>query len=432
MGDDRRSIWIFFLVSGQVSSAIIFSVIVIRNIGPGIITDSYFMAQILPLILSGIAAAAIQGVWLPRLAKSYPSAEDYSREAIKSFNQSILLALGILIFEFTVLVIAGFLFIRIDQNFIILSLILGLTPVLYCLNATQLSILRSKKIIIAPEAIALVISWVALIPLSIFIIKFGIVFVAILHVARYILQAILFQYLVGMWPGFSFRLGVDPERWAELKVILFGGTITKFSPLIDRTLASQTGGGDLTLFALSQSAANALSTVLDRSFAMPSIAPISRLASDLRWDEMLGRIHRVLFKIFSLGIVTGLFLGFAGDQFQKLLAMILNIDGPSSVIIFYILALLMGSVFISASGGTLVYGFYSIGDTVTPTKISILGFLGSIVIKYTLFEGYGIFGLAGAVSIYYSINFICMYYLLIRKVNTLKLTAEKIRPEWEE
>ena len=423
MGDGQRSIWIFILVGGQVTSAILFSVIVIRNIGPGTLTDSYFMSQTLPLILSGIAAGALQGVWLPRLAKSYPSAQDYSREAIKSYNQSMLLALGILIFEFAVVFVTGFLFFRNDQNFIVISLILGLTPVLYCLNATQLSLLRSKQIIIAPEMVACVVSWIALIPLSIFILKFGIIFVAILHLVRYILQTILFQYLVGMWPRFSFRLGVDAERWAELKVILFGGTITKFSPLVDRSLASQTGGGDLTLFALSQAAANALSTVLDRTFAMPSIAPISRLASESRWDEMLGRLHSVLFKIFLLGIVAGVFFGFAGDQIQKLIALILNVDGPSSVNIFYILALLMGSVFISAYGGTLVYGFYSIADTATPTKIGVLGFLGSIAIKYTLFEGYGIFGLAAAVSIYYLINLIFMYCLLIRKINTLKLTG---------
>ena len=58
--------------------------------------------------------------------------------------------------------------------------------------------------------------------------------------------------------------------------------------------------------------------------------------------------------------------------------------------------------------------FYAMGDTKTPTKLSIWTYTIFIPVKVLSFLSYGLIGLAITTSIFVSVNFALQFYLLER------------------
>lgn len=80
------------------------------------------------------------------------------------------------------------------------------------------------------------------------------------------------------------------------------------------------------------------------------------------------------------------------------------------------IVLLMGYVTASVIGSILVSAFYSLSDTKTPTRIGLLGFFFSILIKSVGYMAYSLPGLVFATSLYYVFNALILFYKIEKKL----------------
>jgi peptidoglycan biosynthesis protein MviN/MurJ (putative lipid II flippase) len=80
-----------------------------------------------------------------------------------------------------------------------------------------------------------------------------------------------------------------------------------------------------------------------------------------------------------------------------------------------------------AMGQILSATFYAKGNTVTPTKIGILGYTVGIVLKIMAFLTLGLIGIAIGTTLYYFLNVLLMYLLLERELTReLSIASSRI------
>jgi peptidoglycan biosynthesis protein MviN/MurJ (putative lipid II flippase) len=223
----------------------------------------------------------------------------------------------------------------------------------------------------------------------------------------------------------ALRLGMpilasSPERRDAARsalLLLAGSSIYKLGPLVDRFWTSQGPVGSLTLYNLAIAGAGAVATVLERAISMPVIPGLSRL-----WqaEDTAGfrRAYRgVLVRIFGLMLPVTLALVLLREPTTMMAGSLLAIAPAKAIMIFWVGAALVGTIVAGAAGSTVASAFYAMGDTVTPVRIGVAGFVFGLGLKAVGFLAFGVVGLALATSAYYIFNFSVMAILLERRLN---------------
>jgi putative peptidoglycan lipid II flippase len=84
--------------------------------------------------------------------------------------------------------------------------------------------------------------------------------------------------------------------------------------------------------------------------------------------------------------------------------------------LWLIMLALLGILASGTVGQITSVAFYAMGDTKTPTRLSILTFLIYVPLKVIIFLRYGLIGLAVTTSIYFVTNFVLQLFILERTI----------------
>lgn len=88
---------------------------------------------------------------------------------------------------------------------------------------------------------------------------------------------------------------------------------------------------------------------------------------------------------------------------------------PADVDLLHALLVALAGVGLGAAAGqVLTVAFYAYGNTVTPTRVGVIGFTLAIPLKALFFWWWGVLGIAVATSIYTMGN-ACAHGLLLRR-----------------
>ena len=185
---------------------------------------------------------------------------------------------------------------------------------------------------------------------------------------------------------------------------------------VDRFRASMARPGQRSLLSLSSQLYGAGQSVLNSSIAAPMVPRLAQLARKGQWREFQ-RVssHRLAHMI----VVTGAALvGIAllGLPVLTLLFGHGRFDA-GEIKQLWIILLALGGVWIGGSTGQiLASSFYAKGDTVTPTRIGVVGYSVGVVLKVGGFFLFGVVGIAAGSSLYILLNCVAMYLFLRRNL----------------
>jgi peptidoglycan biosynthesis protein MviN/MurJ (putative lipid II flippase) len=416
----KTNISIGSLVAMQLVLAVVMQVLVIRIIGSGAATDAYVAALALPLILQGIVAVALQSVWLPQLATA--TTADWPRLVRIALGQTLLwfggaaLAIGLTAPLWAPLLFPGF---GPEQLALTNRLLVMMLPGAVCSGAFSLLAVagRSRSRFLLVEALPLATAALATLLTPLALRWLGIDGAAWLLTLRHLASALLLWLVLR--PGLPI-FASSPERRAatrSARLLLAGASIYKLSPLVDRFWTSQGPVGSLTLYNLAIAGAGAVTTVLERAISTPVIPSLSRLwqAGDLAGFRK--RYRGVVVRIFGLMLPATLVLVLLRDPAILLAGGVLAIAPAKAVMVFWIGVALVGTIIAGAAGSTAASAFYAMGDTVTPVRIGIAGFVLGLGLKAVGFLAFGVVGLALGASAYYMLNLAVMVIILERRLN---------------
>ncbi len=416
-----RSLLLGFVISLQLLFALMSQLLVFRLVGIGIHTDAYVAAQAVPVVFSAVVISALQSAWLPRLSRSSLELDGWRREQAAAQGQALILGGGLmLVLAASIAVWMPLIFPGFDdkqlQMTVVLCLVLLAASALNTLVALLSVALRVRNRFLAAELIAMTGTLLSLLAIYILLPRFGIISAVWIALGRAFL-VYLAQLALANWPPISLRGGwYCSDTWKLMRPLLFGASVYKMSPLVDRYWASFAQAGGITTLGLAQSAMGAVSTVLERSVCVPVIPSLSRSAHSGDYNKLRETYRRGSLKILVLVLaIDGAMLVFK-PLFTALLMSLLRVQYEPAAALWMLCMLLSGYLFSSAAGSLVVSSFYAMGDTSTPMKIGVAGFAASILIKSAGFVLFELPGLAVAISIYYLGNMAALWWVLEKQL----------------
>jgi len=407
-------------VAMQLTAAFATQLLVVRVVGVGLETDAYIAAQTVPAVLLAVMTAALQSVWLPKLAVLNNDFAEWRTQQSIAQGQTMIMAGGVLLLVWlTSAIWVPILFLGFGDAQLQLTGSLISPLLLAAAFNAQTSLLtialRARDRFIVAESISMLGTLLSLMLMILLLPRWGIESAAYIAVVR---AMIVFFVLLGFagWPRIKLRAGFAcKETWKQMRLILFGASIYKTSPLVDRFWSSQASEGSLTSFSLAQLAIGAIATIMERVISMPLTPALARYVA-IEDYAGLRRAYRQAMKRITLATIAFLaVITIAYPVFISFLEIVLKVSPDVAKVIWSIMLLLIGSLHVAVSGSLAVACFYAMGDSKTPVVIGLLGFCLGVFFKSIGFLAYGLPGLAAATSFYYLINILLFDISLTKK-----------------
>jgi len=418
----KQGVLIGVVVAVQLLATIITQLFIIKIVGVGGETDAYVLALAMPSVLVGIIIAALQSVWLPRLAVlvDKPSAWDEAQSIAQ--GQAVLLGMGTILAVAILLPIwVPLMFSRLGYDQVQIVILFSLPLLLAAIFNIQSGVLtvglRASNRFLAAELIAMIGSLLSLVIILKLLPESGLELVVWIALLRAVGVYISQLWLSG-WPAISFIKGWQcKDTWRMMRPLFIGASIYKTSPLVDRYFSSSALFGGVTIFNLAQMAMGALSRIMERAICVPLTPSFARYIAESDYRSLKKAYRRGILYVSAVVLLVVVVLVLLKPIIVQILISALGLVTVSAEQVWTILFLLLGFLYVAASGTLLVAVFYALGDSRTPVKIGLIGFLVGIVLKAIGFYLLDLTGLAMAISIYYLGNFIVMNIILVKKIN---------------
>jgi putative peptidoglycan lipid II flippase len=275
--------------------------------------------------------------------------------------------------------------------------------------------LRARQKFVLPEIVALVGTMIAIAITALTIRRFGIVAAAIGTLVRSVLVFATLFVLAGR-PRPALR-GVfrHTAAWLRIRPLLMSSVVSKSGPLVDRFLGSFAPPGGLTTLNLALVGMTSLASVLERSLCTVPMTSLGLLAK-ARDIQGMRKIYRKCLRQTALAACAAFLALAAIYPFWTGLAYSLLSLGESAASDVWLFCALLVLFLVPASAGTVfTYSFYAFGDTPTPARVGITGFLLSIPLKAVGFHLYGITGVVLGILVHYLGNLAVLVWLLERR-----------------
>lgn len=421
----KVSLYIGVIVALQLAISMATQLLIVRSIGIGDTTDSYFAAQAIPSVLLSIIVSALQAAWLPRLSIASNSNELWRNELSTALGQAtlaggfIFIMIVATIHNWISIVYPGFSTSQLESTVYFTYIILAAT--FFNIQSAILTIsLRSKDLFVTAESINLLSSGLSFVAVFITLPIWGLFSAAWIILIRSILTY-TFQLKLVNWSLPSLSKGLkSSETWSLIRPLLWGNSLLKTSPLVDRYWASKAPTGSITIFNLTQTIIFSLAAIAERSFSTTVTTSFSKHVANKDYLGLKKSYRRGFLKITMFTLVIGLIFISTKSLFISTSSKALHLQLSDSEKIWDLLSLSLGYLHAVVSGSLLVAVYYALNDTRKPMYIGVFGFLISLVLKLIGFNYWSLNGLAAASSIYLLINIFFYFYYLELKIKKLQ------------
>jgi len=378
-----------------------------------------FASITLPQFILSIITSSIVSVLVPSLA--YKKDDIFHRE-IWVIIQIIGITFSIIAFSLSIsaqlwlpLLLPGF-----DEKNILLTIILMriqlIGAVLMGLNGILWSAYQAKERFISASLIPMLASLTNFIFLLFVMPRFGIIGAAWGFVVRSAIELVCYLPILGKYYYPDWKNSFLRQEWRLIRPMLLGNSIYGTNFLVDRFFLSMAPPGSLSLFYIAQQLYGSATQIINKAISGPIVPQLSRHAKKQRWS-LFSRCYRknmILIAWLTIGIIVGVII--AGGPLLKGLSNIKRLT-ESDMGILSVLMIALGGMFVGgAIGQILSSSFYSLGNTITPTRIGVFGYIVGVILKMIGFRLRGALGIAIATSIYYLINASMLYVSLEKRL----------------
>ena len=388
---------------------------VITQLGVGSETDALFAGMVIPQLILSVVSSSLTHVLVPLLSTAD---ESTFKENAWGFFLAISVAFAVL----ALILFASadywvpWLFPGFTDAGAALAIRLTKIQLLSMVSTAAVSVLWSvyhaQQKFIWVELAALLAGVLALLVLTQTLSRFGVVAAAWAIVIRTALQVLLLLPVLGVPRRFSWRGTAMKDALRRLRPLLLGASYYRTDVLVDRFLSSLAGAGGLSLLYLGQQIYGVANFLLEKAITSPMVPLLARQAGQ---DEWLSLRESFRHRLILMAAVTGvMYLGFllAGEWFLTLLVGHGGVTSENVHSLWLIMVALAGLLIGGAMGQITSTTFYAIGDTRTPTRLSVLSFTFYVPLKVFAFVRYGLTGLAVVTTIYYFANLIVQTVVL--------------------
>lgn len=406
------------LSAANIGIAFLFQWYVLIQLGPGMETDALFAGMTIPQLVLAVISGSLMHVLVPLLSGESEDCLRHDAWGFLTLIGGLFGLLAVLLYAaapwWVPLTVPGF-----DEAGQILTVELTriqlIGMVFAAINGVQWAVYHARQRFLWAEFTPILASVFALLLLVWALPRFGVIAAAWIGALRMGVQTLLLAPGMGIPVRPDLKSAAIQQAWERIKPLLLGTAYYKTDPLVDRLLLSTASSGSLSLYYLAQQIYGAASQVLNKAITAPLVPLLSMLHKTGDRNGFRNAYHRKLLVVGIISIAGLLALVLIGQGFLTLLVGHGNISASHITQLWWIMVWL-GGVFIGGTMGQICSSsFYACGDTITPTRISMLTYTVYIPSKVVAFYLWGIAGLAIATSVYYVANLSLLLYLFAKK-----------------
>lgn len=413
----RRELSLATLAALNIVLAFLSQIVVLALIGPGGETDALVASTTIPTIVTSVLAVALPAVLVPRLAgepTQRQTDEGAAALLVAALTVGALAVFFLLGSAWWVKLLFGGFSEPLSELCARLLRIQLLGMVFTSASAVATAVLAARSRFLTAEALAAGTALLGLLGLYALLPRFGVDAAAWVTVARSALLLVFVFPLLGRptlgsaaWRGLR-------GTWRAMKPLILGNAYYKTEILVDRFLLSMAARGDLSLYGVAQQVHGAGSTVIGKAWGTVAVTRLAEYAKAGDRASFLRLYRRNRIVLLSASVAAFALLVLIGLPLLQLAIGHGKITDENVQLLWWFMVLL-GGIVIGGSVGTLLVGaFYALGDTRTPTWMSIVTFTLFLGVKYAAFTAYGVEGLCYAGSAYYLLNAMLLAVLFPR------------------
>jgi putative peptidoglycan lipid II flippase len=411
----RQTLTLACLAGANILVMLWFQWYVITQLGVGIQTDALFAGMALPQLILMVVSSSLTHVLVPMLETE--DEVSFGRNAWGFFLGigGIFTAFAlVLILSATVWVpwmVPGFS--REAQLLTVTVTRIQLVSMIFTAAVSVLwSVYHARQKFIWVELSTLLSSLVAFLLLIRILPLYGVVGASLLIVLRTGLQTVWLLPGLGRWRWPDLKSPAMREAWRRIRPLLIGTTYTRTDALVDRFLASMTPAGGLSLLYIGQQIYGVANTLAEKAIATPMIPRLAIHANAGEWPAFRRLYQHRLLAMAGLTAAGYIMLLVVGERVLNLLIGHGGVTQDNVHLLWSIMVALVGIFIAGAMGVITSKAFYAMGNTRTPTRMSIVTYTLYVPIKVLVFLRYGLMGLAVVTSAYFFVNLTVQVVLL--------------------
>jgi putative peptidoglycan lipid II flippase len=413
-----------WLASANVVVSLVIQWYVITSLGIGVETDALFAGLIVPQLILSLVTTALLHVLVPLLAtRAGAKGDDLQRELWGILLQMCGLAAAIAAaLHLTADYWARWLVPAFSAEARALTVTLARIQLCGLLFATADCVLRAacraRRSFLWAEASTPVANLMGLLLLVWALPRYGVEAAAWIMVLRIALPVALMWPVLGRWRRPRWWSPMRAEALHRARPLLTGGLYTHITLLVTRLLASLAPTGGLSLFTAGQQLYLTANVVMEKAFVIQAAPSLAVQARDGQWNSFRSLYRQ---RLALMGLLAGAGYLVVLVFGQSLLALVVGHGGVTAANItalWWMLAALGGAFVSSAMGQAVFAAFCAKGDTRTPVMLAVIINTVNIPARALGFWGYGLWGMAVAMSAFSFVGLLVNLFFLEKSIPT--------------
>jgi len=403
----KQTLTLACLAGANILVTLAFQWFVITQLGVGIQTDALFAGMAVPQLILLVVSSSLTYVLVPLLAVEDESTFQQNAWGFFLGITALFASLAAVLF-FTARYWVPWLvpgFTRAGQELTVSLTRIQLVSMIFTASVSVLwSVYRARQRFIWVELSTLISSVIVFVLLLKILPTYGVKGASVLIVLRTGLQVFWLLPGIGRWHWPDWRSPGMKEAWRRVRPLLLGNSYYRTDQLLDRFLASMAPAGGLSLLYLGQQIYGVANVVTEKAIASPMVPELAVLAGAGQWREFRRAYQKRLLTMGGLTALGYVGLLVVGERILNLLIGHGGVTSDNVHLLWLIMVALVGYFVAGAMGVVTAPAFYAMGDTRTPTRMSVVTYTLYIPAKIFGFMKYGLLGMAAVTSAYLFLN----------------------------
>lgn len=411
----KQTITLALLAGTNILVTLLFQWYVITQLGVGVETDALFAGMAVPQLILLVVSSSLTHVLVPLLATE--DAGTFRQNAwgfflgISGVFSVLAILLCVTATYWVPWLVPGFS--KAGQSLTVtLTRIQLLSMILTASVSVLWSVYHARQRFIWVELSTLISSAIGLVLLFKILPVYGVVGAASLIVLRSGLQVLWLMPGLGRWQWPDWNSPAMREGRRRIRPLLLGTAYSRTDLLVDRLLASMAPAGGLSLLYIGQQIYGVANVVAEKAISSPMVPVLATQAIAGDWPKFRRTYQHRLLAIGGLTLLGYILLLLIGERILNLLIGHGGVTSDNVHLLWLIMVALVGFFIAGAMGVVTSRTFYAMGDTRTPTRMSIVTYTLYVPVKVFGFYRYGLLGLAVVTSGYLFLNLVIQLLLL--------------------
>lgn len=401
----RREALVAALNGGNVVAAFATQLVIYRTFGTSQDADVYFATAVIPQLILMVLSTTASGALVPLLAQLDRPQQDrdtWNLLAVTTGATGVAaFALSCLAQPMASLMWPGFRDTQSDLALRLLQVQLASGP-LIAATVVLTAVQHARHHFAGTELLGLVLTAAVTGGLVLTLPRYGVESAVWLSIGRYALQAVILGALVRpSWPHWD--SSTLATAWRRSRVLLAGNAFFKADTVVDRHLLSTGPVGSLSLYNMAHVILGALAGMIGQAWGNAAVPKLAAHYGARNRPGFLGLYkHNKRMILATSSVVALACCALAQPVLTALTGRHLQAAGGEAL--RDLLIALAGVPVFGALGSLLAGSFYAMGDTKTPTYLSVATFSVFVMAKVWVFHSMGLVAFCALTSVYYGAN----------------------------